>query len=213
MGWSGLSQSHPLSTPSNLRTELQNSWVSHCGKFALTLLGSQTATPCTSGSRKKRSMTRKPWAPTPMKAILTLSLGGTYPAPPSTRRGTIERPIAAAAVCAKNLRRETEADSSLCLPNPRPQMQHHYFGCCLHFAMIYHSFDRLGYCKWAEGRKLKVGMLRVTTPGGLGSVANTRVRDSRFWKCGNSKTYGRIFGSVARKGVREKEVRKYGAQR
>src|SRR5437667_1214252 len=53
-------------------------------------------------------MTRKPWAPTPMKAMLTLSLGGTYPAPPSTRRGTMERPTAAAAVCAKNLRREIE---------------------------------------------------------------------------------------------------------
>src|SRR6266568_4759317 len=178
MGWSGLSQSHPLSTPSNLRTELQNSWVSHCGKFALTLLGSQTATPCTSGSRRKRSMTRKPWAPTPMKAILTLSLGGTYPAPPNTRRGTIERPIAAVAVCAKNLRRE--ADSSLCLPNPRPQMQHHYFGCCLHFAMIYHSFDRLGYCKWAEGRAsdLEAGRSEICvgtpTPGCFGQRVRNR---------------------------------------
>ncbi len=72
------------------------------------LLTSQTATPCTSGSRKKCSITRKPWAPTPMKAILTLSLGGTYPTPPNTRRGTIEKPIAAAAVCPRNLRRETE---------------------------------------------------------------------------------------------------------
>src|SRR5438477_8459709 len=53
-------------------------------------------------------MTRKPWAPTPMKAMLTLSLGGTYPAPPSTRRGTMERPTAAAAVCARNLRREVK---------------------------------------------------------------------------------------------------------
>src|SRR5438105_1507982 len=42
-----------------------------------------------------------------MKAMLTLSLGGTYPAPPSTRRGTMERPTAAAAVCARNLRRES----------------------------------------------------------------------------------------------------------
>src|SRR5437660_11891444 len=64
--------------------------------------------PCTSGSRKKRNMTRRPCEPTPINAILTLSLGGTYPAPPNTRRGTIERPIAAAAVCPKNLRRETE---------------------------------------------------------------------------------------------------------
>jgi|SRR6267142_1347939 len=52
-------------------------------------------------------MTRKPWAPTPMKAMLTLSLGGTYPGPPNTRRGTIEKPIAAAAVFPKNSRRET----------------------------------------------------------------------------------------------------------
>src|SRR5207302_8515125 len=53
-------------------------------------------------------MTRKPCEPTPMKAMLTLSLGGTYPAPPSTRRGTMERPTAAAAVCARNLRREVK---------------------------------------------------------------------------------------------------------
>src|SRR5208337_1760843 len=75
--------------------------------FALFLLGSQTATPCTSGSRKKCSMTRKPCAPTPMNAMFTLSLGGTYPAPPNTRRGTIVKPIAAAAVCPMNLRRES----------------------------------------------------------------------------------------------------------
>src|SRR3977135_3506195 len=58
-------------------------------------------------------MTRKPWDPTPMNAILTLSLGGTYPAPPNTRRGTIARPIAAAAVCPKNLRREIEPSKRL----------------------------------------------------------------------------------------------------
>src|SRR5216683_2723069 len=52
-------------------------------------------------------MTRKPWEPTPMKAILILSLGATYPGPPNTRRGTIEKPIAAAAVRPMNLRRET----------------------------------------------------------------------------------------------------------
>src|SRR5258708_78124 len=43
-----------------------------------------------------------------MKARLTLSLGGTCPAPPNTRRGTIEKPIAAAPVCPMNLRRETK---------------------------------------------------------------------------------------------------------
>src|SRR5689334_9884847 len=43
-----------------------------------------------------------------MKAILTLSLGGTYPSPPNTRRGTIDNPIVAFAACFKNLRRETE---------------------------------------------------------------------------------------------------------
>jgi len=48
-----------------------------------------------------------------MNAILTLSLGGTYPAPPNTRRGTIARPIAAAAVCPKNLRREIEDSKKL----------------------------------------------------------------------------------------------------
>src|SRR6266849_6789112 len=58
-------------------------------------------------------MTRKPWAPTPMKAIWTLSLGGTYPAPPNTRRGTIEKLIAAAAACPKNLRRETGRSKKL----------------------------------------------------------------------------------------------------
>jgi len=47
------------------------------------------------GFAKKRSMTRKPCAPTPMKAMLTLSLGGTYPVPPNTWRGTMDRPIAA----------------------------------------------------------------------------------------------------------------------
>src|SRR5712691_5502784 len=58
-------------------------------------------------------MTRKPWEPTPMKAMLTLSLGGTYPAPPSTRRGTIEKPIAAAVVCPRNLRREIKLPGKL----------------------------------------------------------------------------------------------------
>ena len=48
-----------------------------------------------------------------MNATLTLSLGGTYPAPPNTRRGTIARPIAAAAVCPKNLRREIEPSKKL----------------------------------------------------------------------------------------------------
>src|SRR5882762_3642757 len=58
-------------------------------------------------------MTRKPWEPTPMKATLTLSLGGTYFAPPSTRRGTIEKPIAAAVVCPRNLRREIKLPGKL----------------------------------------------------------------------------------------------------
>src|SRR6266851_3529360 len=113
MGSSGLSQSHPLSTPSNLRTELQNSWVSHCGWFAPVLFGSHTATPCTSGWPKKRSITRRPCDPTPTKAILTLSLGGTYPTPPNTRRGTIESPIAAVAACPMNSRRETGPSEKL----------------------------------------------------------------------------------------------------
>ena len=48
-----------------------------------------------------------------MKAMLTLSLGGTYPAPPSTRRGTIEKPIAAAVACPRNLRREIKLPGKL----------------------------------------------------------------------------------------------------
>src|SRR5579859_559998 len=52
-------------------------------------------------------MTRNPCAPTPMKAMLTLSLGGMNPAPPSTRRGTIIKPAAAAAVLPRNSRRDT----------------------------------------------------------------------------------------------------------
>jgi len=39
--------------------------------------------------------------------------------------------------------------------------------------------------------------------GGLGCVANTGVIWGRFWICGNGWTYGRIFGSVASKGVTE----------
>src|SRR5712692_8768366 len=148
MGSSGLSQSHPLSTPSNLRTELQNSWVSHCGWFAPVLLGSQTATPCTSGWPKKRSMTRKPCEPTPMKARLTLSLGGTYPAPPNTRRGTIEKPIAAVAACPMNLRRETKPPGSLrdpsrffTVPPNRSSQIPHDFACYSHLALVYHTMD------------------------------------------------------------------------
>jgi hypothetical protein len=48
-----------------------------------------------------------------MKAMLTLSLGGTYPAPPRTRRGTIESPTTAAPACRKNFRRETEPSKRL----------------------------------------------------------------------------------------------------
>ena len=48
-----------------------------------------------------------------MNAMLTLSLGGTYPGPPSTRRGTIAKPSAAAALCAKNLRRDTAPSEKL----------------------------------------------------------------------------------------------------
>src|SRR5215471_12722546 len=108
MGSSGLSQSQPLSTPSSFRTELQNSCVLHCGCPGPPLLASQTATPCTSGSRRKRNITRNPCEPTPMKAMLTLSLGATKPTPPRTRRGTMVNPIAAVAVCPRNFRRDTE---------------------------------------------------------------------------------------------------------
>jgi hypothetical protein len=43
-----------------------------------------------------------------MKAMLTLSLGETNPVPPSTLRGTIEKPSAAMVVCVKNFRRDIE---------------------------------------------------------------------------------------------------------
>ena len=49
---------------------------------------------------------------------------------------------------------------------------------------------------------LQVGRLRASTPGGVGSVANTGLGKVRFWKCGNSWAYGRIFGCVAIKEVR-----------
>src|SRR5260370_37704992 len=41
-----------------------------------------------------------------------------------------------------------------------------------------------------------------THPGGLGSVANTRLKKGRFRIYGNGRTYGRVFGCVARKGLR-----------
>ena len=44
---------------------------------------------------------------------------------------------------------------------------------------------------------------KIPSAGDLGCVANTGVRDTRFGKCGNRWTYGRILGSVARKGLRE----------
>jgi hypothetical protein len=47
-----------------------------------------------------------------------------------------------------------------------------------------------------------------TLVGGLGSVATTGLRNVSFRICGNGWTYGRILGCVARKGVREEEVRK-----
>src|SRR5258708_16060847 len=99
-----------------------------------------------SGCRKKRSITRKPCEPTPMKARLTLSLGGTYPAPPNTLRGTIEKPIAAAPVCPMNLRRETKPPRKLrdpsrfftVPPNPNSPLPHDC-ACCSHFAFVYHT--------------------------------------------------------------------------
>src|SRR5690242_7038800 len=45
-----------------------------------------------------------------MKAMLTLSLGGTYPEPPKTCRGTMEKPAATVALWAKNSRRESRCD-------------------------------------------------------------------------------------------------------
>src|SRR6266542_4760066 len=94
-------------------------------------------------------MTRKPCEPTPMKAMLTLSLGATCPTPPNTRRGTIEKPIAAA-VCPKNLRRETE-------PLNKLRDRNRFFtvppnlGCCSHCAAI----DEPGYSKRTRGLHAK----------------------------------------------------------
>src|SRR5947209_17363648 len=90
-------------------------------------------------------MRRRPCEPTPINAVLTLSLGGTYPAPPNTRRGTIERPIAPAVVCPKNLRRETEPSKKLrdrsrfftVAPNHSSQIPRG-FCCCSHSETIYH---------------------------------------------------------------------------
>src|SRR6266852_3338910 len=83
-----------------------------------------------------------------MKAILTLSLGGTYPAPPNTRRGTIEKPIAAAPVCPMNLRRETKPPGSLrdpsrffTVPPNRSSQIPHDFACYSHLALVYHTMD------------------------------------------------------------------------
>ncbi len=44
------------------------------------------------------------------------------------------------------------------------------------------------------------------TPGGLGCVANTGLRKRCFRICGNGWTYRRIFGCVARKGLRGKGI-------
>src|SRR6266567_7608328 len=52
-------------------------------------------------------MTRRPCEPTPIKAMLTLSLGGTKPGPPKTWRGRMEKARAVPALCSRNLRRPT----------------------------------------------------------------------------------------------------------
>src|SRR5437016_6690459 len=116
-------------------------------------------------------MTRKPWAPTPMKAMLTLSLGGTCPTPPNTRRGTIEKPIAAAAVCPKNSRRETAPSKKprdrsrfFTLP-PQPQLTDtDRFGCRSHFAMVYHSMGQPAYSKRTSGLYVRKPRGRAESP-------------------------------------------------
>ena len=40
-------------------------------------------------------------------------------------------------------------------------------------------------------------------------MAKKGLAGGRFWICGNGKTYGRIFGSVVVKGLKEEEVRLY----
>src|ERR1700676_4713563 len=98
-------------------------------------------------------MTRKPWDPTPMNAILTLSLGGTYPAPPNTRRGTIESPIAAAPACPMNFRRDTApvkglGDRSLFFIVPsRPQLTVHVIWLLLTFCRGLPHFCPARYCE------------------------------------------------------------------
>src|SRR5437868_15506341 len=42
---------------------------------------------------------------------------------------------------------------------------------------------------------------KLRTPGGVGCVANKGLTKRGFWKCGKQRTYGRIFGSVANKGL------------
>src|SRR5437660_2969374 len=56
-------------------------------------------------------MTRKPCEPTPIKATLILPLGGAWPAPPRTDRGTMVTVAAAASVVARNWRREIFDDT------------------------------------------------------------------------------------------------------
>ncbi len=95
-------------------------------------------------------MTRKPCEPTPMKAILTLSLGATYPTPPNTLRGTIEKPIAAVPACPMNLRRETEPSKKAARPKPilhlpllnRSFTDTRWFWLLFAFAVVYHNVDQ-----------------------------------------------------------------------
>ena len=45
------------------------------------------------------------------------------------------------------------------------------------------------------------GEKQAEDPGGVGCVANKGLTNSDFWKCGKQRIYGRIFGSVANKGL------------
>src|SRR6266487_2483582 len=69
---------------------------------------------------------------------------------------------------------------------------------------------RVGGMKLVPVVRVRAAVFVFVPRGGLGCVANTRVRNMRFWKCGNGWTYGRILGCVAGKGVRQERRCKVG---
>jgi hypothetical protein len=77
--------------------------------------------------------------------MFTLSLGGTYPGPPNTRRGTIVNPAAAAAVFPKNSLRETPLFIAA-FPSPAPSP----FSASTRFVASFNRFNSLIFHLAAE---------------------------------------------------------------